>query len=227
MCTRARRLAGRARACNTCDRPTAWLRARTVPAALAASLRCGPCAALGRRATSRESSRSAFGALCRHGIVRSAVVRKTQPLRVASGRSVTIAVFVPLFLSIIYTVIVIIVIIMSVLRRERAVCDPTHRVRHSTLSLTKEREPEGPVPLCTCKSISRSPDPFETVPRDSLLVPFTRLASARTQFTKGKGCANVPPSATMSFRTAWLHHRIITVVHLVPAVRLACSGDCC
>ena len=54
---------GRSRACNTCDRPTAWLRARTVPAALAASSRGGLCAALGRRATSRESSRSAFGAL--------------------------------------------------------------------------------------------------------------------------------------------------------------------
>ena len=59
-------------------------------------------------------------------------------LRVASGRSVTIAVFVPVFLSIIYTVIVIIVIIMSVLRRERAVGDSTHRVRHPTLSLTKD-----------------------------------------------------------------------------------------
>ena len=106
------------------------------------------------------------------------IVHPRDTMRVASGRSVTIAVFVPLFLSIIYTVIVIIVIIMSVLRRERAVHDPTHCVRHSTFSLTKEREPEGPVPLCTCKSISRSPDPFETVLRNSW------FASARTQNTR-------------------------------------------
>ena len=117
------------------------------------------------------------------------IVHPRDTMRVASGRSVTIAVFVPLFLSIIYTVIVIIVIIMSVLRRERAVHDPTHCVRHGTFSLTKEREPEGPVPLCTCKSISRSPDPFETVLRNSW------FASARTHPPHCRQEAAVPPRA--------------------------------
>ena len=54
------------------------------------------------------------------------IVHPRDTMRVASGRSVTMAVFVPLSLSIMYTVTVIIVSIMSVLRRERAVQGPTH-----------------------------------------------------------------------------------------------------
>ena len=53
---------------------------------------------------------------------------RTMRLRVAPGRSVTMAVFVPFFLSIMYTVTVIIVSIMSVLRRERAIPGLTHCV---------------------------------------------------------------------------------------------------
>ena len=66
------------------------------------------------------------------------IVHPRDTMRVASGRSVTIAVFVPMSLSIMYTVVVVIIIILSVLRRERAVGDPTHCVRLSTLSLTKD-----------------------------------------------------------------------------------------
>ena len=56
------------------------------------------------------------------------IVHPKDTMRVASGRSVAIAVFVLLSLSIMYTVIVIIVSIMSVLRRERAIPGLTHCV---------------------------------------------------------------------------------------------------
>ena len=114
-------------------------------------------------------------------------VHPKDTMRVASGRSVTMAVFVPMSLSIKYNVYRRRVYHhYLVCSQARARCPESRRIASDSLHFRSQRtrEPEEPVPMCACKSIC----PDLPIPSKRSLGTHGSPMPARTKFTSGRKC---------------------------------------